>query len=56
MRSLKIQPKFRARQIGEARVPEIILRGNWLEKLGFKIYRRVSVKTRNKMLVIRLEE
>ena len=60
-RSLKIQPHIKFRPAGfnrsiQTTVPVIRLSGVWLEKLGFNPYQRVSVITKKKLLIIRLDE
>ncbi len=54
-RSLKIQSKYRNNQFSTSIVPELILRGRWLEDLGFKKESRVTVHTSKKKIVIRPE-
>lgn len=56
VRSLKIQPRFRVNRNSTIDVPEIRLCGNWLESLGFKKGRRVSITTMNELLIVRLQE
>ena len=56
VRSLKVQPQHRNNRWTHNTVPEIRLRGAWLEKLGFSPYQRISVTTDKKTLVIRVEE
>lgn len=56
VRSFKIQPQIRVNQYSKSVVPEIRLRGNWLEKLGFAPEQRIFVTTMNKLLIIRIEE
>jgi hypothetical protein len=54
VRSLKVQFKTRFNTNSNKDVPEIRLCGNWLEKLGFHYGKKISVTTREKLLVIRL--
>jgi Toxin SymE, type I toxin-antitoxin system len=56
VRSLKIQPDIKVNRWSQTTVPVIRLSGVWLDKLGFTPEQRVTVTTRNKLLVIRLEE
>ena len=56
VRSLKIQPRFRVNRNSTVDVPEIRLCGNWLESLGFKNGRRVSITTKNELLIVRLQD
>jgi hypothetical protein len=55
-RSLKIYTNHRISRWSESRVPEIILKGKWLEELGFKKESRVVVHTSKELIVIRPEE
>ena len=55
-RSLKIHTNHRINLSSESRVPEIILKGKWLEELGFKKESRVVVHTSKELIVIRPEE
>ena len=57
-RSLKIHPYFKSKRWSNmpTTIPFILLSGRWLDKLGFSPYQRVKVTTRNKLLVIQLEE
>lgn len=55
-RSLKIQPQIRINRRSVSKFPEIKLRGNWLEKLGFIPEQRVSITTLDKLLIIRVED
>jgi hypothetical protein len=56
VRSIKIQPQIRFNRCSRTTIPEIRLRGNWLEKLGFRPDQRVTITTMEKLLVIRLED
>ena len=56
VRSLKIQPITKFNRFSTTTVPEITLSGRWLETLGFKPNRRVTVTTEKKLLIIRLDE
>lgn len=55
VRSIKIQSCYRRNKYSETNVAEIRLSGNWLEKLGFNIDRRVTITTMNELLIIRLQ-
>lgn len=54
-RSLKIQPVLRAYVSEDKTVPEIRLCGNWLAKLGFEYGKRVTITTREELLVIQVQ-
>ena len=54
-RSLKIQQKHRSSRYSSSVVPELTLRGKWLEKLGFERDSRVVLETSKGMIVIRPE-
>lgn len=54
IRKLKIYKKFRYQRWQHTSVPEIRLEGKWLDKLGFKIGKEVSVKQEKNKLVITL--
>jgi hypothetical protein len=56
IRSLKIQPDIKFNRWSQTTVPVIRLSGVWLDRLGFAPQQRVTVTTRNKLLIIRLEE
>ena len=47
-RELKVGQRYRYNKF----VPEIILRGNWLEKIGFKEGDRVNVKCEKHRIII----
>jgi len=49
-RRLRICGKYRGSSSKE--VPELRLVGNWFEELGFGIGARVSITTREKLLII----
>ena len=49
-RKLRICGKYRGSSSKE--VPELRLVGNWFEQLGFGIGDRVSITTREKLLII----
>jgi hypothetical protein len=51
----KAQFKTRCNTNSNKDVPEIRLCGNWLEKLGFYYGKKVSVTTRKKVLIIKLQ-
>lgn len=55
-RSLKIQPHIRLNKYSRTEVPEIKLKGNWLQKLGFCPHQRVNITTKNKLLIIRIAD
>ena len=56
VRTMKVQPQHRINQWTHNTVPEIRIRGNWLAQLGFSPHQQVSITTRKKMLIIRVEE
>ena len=56
VRSLKIQPDIRFNRWSNTKIPVIRLSGVWLDKLGFAPEQRVTVTTREKLLIIRLDE
>lgn len=56
VRSLKIQPTIKSNRFSETTVPVIKLSGQGLERLGFSPQKRVTVTTKDKLLIIRLEE
>lgn len=56
VRTLKIQPDIKLNRWSKTIVPVIRLSGVWLEELGFTPQQRVTITTKNKLLVIRLEE
>ena len=55
-RNLKIQLQIRLNKRSAKQIPEIKLRGNWLHKLGFLPNQRVCITTRNKLLIIQVDE
>jgi uncharacterized membrane protein len=55
-RSLKIQPDIKFNRWSQTTVPVIRLTGVWLNRLGFNPYQRVTITTKNKLLIIRLDE
>ena len=56
VRNLKIQPDIKVNQWSNTTVPVIRLSGVWLARLGFTPLQRVTVTTRPKQLIIRLDE
>jgi hypothetical protein len=56
VRSLTIQPQNRINPKSQTIVPEIRLRGNWLEELGFIPHQKVNITTGQRILIIRVEE
>jgi toxic protein SymE len=44
LRKLKIYRKYQARSYGLTTIPEIRLKGKWLENLGFKEGKRISIE------------
>jgi hypothetical protein len=56
MRSLKINTRYRNNIRENKPIPEITLRGNWLEQAGFLREQRVSIATLNGLLIIKKEE
>ncbi len=56
VRYLKLQPFFRQTTYSYKTVPELRLRGNWLEQAGFSFDNYVSVTVMNKLLIIRSTE
>lgn len=53
-RKLKIQPKIILRSYDKTIVPEILLKGKWLEEAGFKPGQNVQIEQRKNKLVITL--
>ncbi len=53
-RKLKIQPKLVERTYSRTIVPEILLKGKWLEEAGFKSGQNVEVRQEKNKLVITL--
>jgi hypothetical protein len=56
VRYLKLQPFFRRTTYSSKTVPELRLRGNWLEQAGFSLDNYVSVTVMNGLLIIRSTE
>lgn len=52
VRSLKIQPRHRLNKWSTSVVPELVLRGKWLEEFGFKKDSRVVIHTSEDLIVI----
>ncbi|MBN9294003.1 MAG: SymE family type I addiction module toxin [Flavobacteriia bacterium] len=55
-RKLKIQPKLVSRVCYHVVVPEILLKGKWLEEAGFKPGQNVQIEQRKNKLVITLTD
>ena len=55
-RSLKIQPNIKVNRWSNTIVPVIRLSGVWLDRLGFSPSHRVTVITKQKRLIIQLDE
>ncbi|MBE8723840.1 SymE family type I addiction module toxin [Flavobacterium hungaricum] len=55
-RKLKIHKKYQARTYRGINVPEIILKGKWLESLGFKQGKMVVVKQEKNKLTITVDK
>ncbi|MDR2920146.1 MAG: type I toxin-antitoxin system SymE family toxin [Tannerella sp.] len=56
VRYLKLQPFFRQTTYSYKTVPELRLRGNWLEQAGFSLDNYVSVTVMDGLLIIRSAE
>lgn len=56
LRKLKIYSKYQTRRYGLTTIPEIRLKGKWLEKLGFKQGKRISVEQKKNKLTITLDK
>ncbi|WP_261509888.1 type I toxin-antitoxin system SymE family toxin [Chryseobacterium paludis] len=54
LRKLKIYRKYQARSYGLTTIPEIRLKGKWLEKLGFKEGKSISIELKKNKLTITL--
>ena len=52
-KELKIQPKQSSRTYGSKTVPEINLKGLWLEAVGFKAGSKVVIEVREGELIIK---
>ncbi len=55
-RKLKIQPKTVSRTFKYVIVPEILLKGKWLEDAGFKPGQNVQIEQQKNKLVITLAD
>lgn len=55
-RRIKIQPKYIIRKYDKTIVPEILLKGKWLEEAGFKPGQNVQIEKRKNKLVITLTD
>lgn len=53
IKELKIQPKTSQRAHGSKTVPEINLKGLWLEAVGFKAGSKVVIEVRENELIIK---
>jgi toxic protein SymE len=51
-RKLKIYAKYQARTYGGTTIPEIRLKGKWLDKLGFKQGQMVNIEQNKNKLTI----
>lgn len=56
LRNLKIQPKIVCNSSSRTYVPSILLKGVWLEKMGFEAYKRVQVIVAEKTIIIQLDD
>lgn len=56
LRKLKIYSKYQARTYGLTTIPEIRLKGKWLEKLGFKEGKSISIEQKKNKLTITLDK
>jgi hypothetical protein len=56
IRSLKINSRYRSNRYENKLIPEITLRGNWLEQAGFLREQRISVAAIKGLLIIKKEE
>jgi toxic protein SymE len=54
-RKLKIYTKFRSRRWDNTSVPEIRLRGRWLEEVGFKQGQKVKILIEENKLTITID-
>lgn len=52
VRSLKIQPRHRFNKWSTSIVPELILRGKWLEEFGFEKESRAVIHASEGLIVI----
>lgn len=55
-RKLKIHAKSQARAYSWITIPEIRLEGKWLDKLGFKQGKRVTIEPKRNKLIITVEK
>jgi toxic protein SymE len=55
-RKLKIQPKIILRSYDKTIVPEILLKGKWLEEAGFKPGQNVQIEQKKNKLTITIIE
>jgi len=55
-RNLKIYSKFRSRKYDMTKIPAIRLEGKWLDKLGFKEGKQVTIEISSNKLIIHLLE
>jgi len=51
-RKLKIHPKIILRRYNKTIVPEILLKGKWLEEAGFKPGQNVEIQQKENKLII----
>ncbi|UTN03823.1 type I toxin-antitoxin system SymE family toxin [Flavobacterium bizetiae] len=57
LRKLKIYKKYQTRKYHKTvSIPEINLKGKWLEKLGFKIGLMVNIEQKEHKLIITVEK
>lgn len=55
-RKIKIQPKYILRKYDRTIVPEILLKGKWLEDCGFSAGQQVKIElNKNKLIITRLQ-
>jgi hypothetical protein len=55
-RRIKLQPKYRQLSCRIKVVPELKISGVWLESLGFKACKTVSITSKKHELIIKLVE
>lgn len=56
VRLLKVHPRLRVGSGEAVLYPEIMLAGNWLQRMGFNPGDEVRVTVRHKVLIVELEE
>jgi toxic protein SymE len=55
-RKLKIHKKYQARAYRGITIPEIILKGKWLDKLGFKEGKMINIQQQKNKLIITIDK